>query len=165
MRLTATILAVLLSSTTFLEATAQTQDGQLPLPRFVSLRADEVNLRTGPGVQYPVEWIFQRQNLPVEIVKEYRTWRLIRDQQGTQGWIHQSMLSGRRTFQVTGKDRTMRAKPDSESRPVAKIEDGAVGELLGCPSGSGWCRVRAGGVEGWLRRVEFFGAYPGEAFD
>ena len=69
----------------------------LPLPRFVSLRANQVRLRTGPGVQYPIEWVYQRQYLPVEIIAEYRTWRKIRDWQSTQGWVHQSMLSGNRT--------------------------------------------------------------------
>ncbi len=165
MRVRAAMLTVIFSLLWSGPVLAQATGGQLPLPRFVSLRADEVNLRTGPGVQYPVEWIFQRQNLPVEIIKEYRTWRLIRDQQGTQGWIHQSMLSGKRTFQVMGKERTIRARPDADSRPVARIEDSAVGELLACPAASGWCRVRAGGVEGWLRRVEFWGSYPGESLE
>ena len=66
----------------------------LALPRFVSLRADEVNLRTGPGVQYPVDWVYLRQHLPVQIIAEFDTWRKIRDWQGTQGWVHQSMVSG-----------------------------------------------------------------------
>jgi SH3-like domain-containing protein len=143
----------------------QAQDSGLPLPRFVSLRAAEVNLRTGPGVQYPVDWIFQRESLPVEIIKEYRTWRLVRDWQGTQGWIHQSMLSGKRTFMVTGKERTIRKDPDVKSRAVAIIEPPALGELLACPQGSGWCQVRAKGSEGWLRKVEIWGVYPNEAFE
>ncbi|MDP7625068.1 MAG: SH3 domain-containing protein, partial [Rhodospirillales bacterium] len=66
-----------------------------PLPRFVSLRADEVNLRTGPGVRYPVDWVYQRKNLPVEVIAEFGTWRKVRDVQGSQGWIHQSLLSSR----------------------------------------------------------------------
>ena len=85
----------------------------LPLPRFVSLRADQVNLRTGPGVQYPVEWVYQRKDLPVEIITEYRTWRKIRDWQSTQGWVHQSMLSGKRSIIVTGKRRSMRSSASS----------------------------------------------------
>ena len=141
------------------------QDSGLPLPRFVSLRAAEVNLRTGPGVQYPVDWIFQRESLPVEIIKEYRTWRLVRDWQGTQGWIHQSMLSGKRTFMVTGKERTIRKDPDVKSRAVAMIEPPALGELLSCPQGNSWCQVRAKGIEGWLRKVEIWGVYPNEAFE
>jgi len=144
---------------------AQTQGTGLPLPRFVSLRAAEVNLRTGPGVQYPVEWIFQRESLPVEIIKEYRTWRLVRDWEGTQGWMHQSMLSGKRTFLVTNKARTVRAKPEAKGKAVAIVEPGAVGEILSCPAASGWCQVRIRGLEGWLRRVDFWGTSRNEAFE
>lgn len=158
------LLAVLLTLT-IVPIDLRAQDSGLPLPRFVSLRAAEVNLRTGPGVQYPVDWIFQRESLPVEIIKEYRTWRLVRDWQGTQGWIHQSMLSGKRTFMVTGKERTIRADPDVKSRAVAIIEPPALGELLSCPQGSGWCQIRARGSEGWLRKVEIWGVYPNEAFE
>lgn len=144
---------------------ALAQSSGLPLPRFVSLRASEVNLRTGPGVQYPVEWIFQRENLPVEVIKEYRTWRLVRDWEGTQGWVHQSMLSSRRTFMVTGKTRTIRAKPDADSSPIAMIEPPAIGELIACPPTGGWCQVRAQGQDGWLRKVEIWGAYGNESFE
>lgn len=146
-------------------AHAQTQGTGLPLPRYVSLRAAEVNLRTGPGVQYPVEWIFQRESLPVEIIKEYRTWRLVRDWEGTQGWMHQSMLSGKRTFLVTGKDRTVRAEPDAKSRAVAIVQHGIIGEITSCPAATGWCKVRIKGIEGWLRRVEFWGVYRNETFE
>ena len=112
---------------------AQGKSTGLPLPRFVSLRVGEVNLRTGPGVQYPVDWVYLRQNLPVEIVAEYGTWRKIRDVQGAQGWIHQSMLSGARFVTITGQMRTLRRQADAKSRPVARIEPGAIGELLNCP--------------------------------
>lgn len=144
---------------------AQTKGTGLPLPRYVSLRAAEVNLRTGPGVQYPVEWIFQREGLPVEIVKEYRTWRLVRDWEGTQGWMHQSMLSGKRTFMVTGKDRTIRAEPDVKSRAAAIVAPGTIGEVISCPAATGWCNVRIKGIDGWLRRVEFWGVYRNETFE
>ncbi len=146
-------------------AIAVAQGTGLPLPRYVSLRADEINMRTGPGVQYPVEWIFQREGLPVEIIKEYRTWRLVRDWQGTQGWMHQSMLSGRRTFMVTGKARTLRTRDDANSPAAAIMELEAIGELVSCPAGNGWCKVRVNGIDGWLRRVEFWGAYRNEAFE
>ena len=135
---------------------------RLPLPRFVSLRANQVNLRTGPGVQYPVEWVYQRQNLPVEIIAEYRTWRKIRDWQSTQGWVHQSMLSGRRSVIVTGKRRSLRSSADTKSSPVAEIEAGAIAHLDKCPSGGGWCMVEAESLKGWLRKVEFWGAYRDE---
>jgi SH3-like domain-containing protein len=129
----------------------------LPLPRFVSLRAGEVNLRTGPGVQYPVDWVYQRQNLPVEVIAEYGTWRKVRDWQGSQGWVHQSMVSSRRTFIVIGDVRTVRRKNDPNSDSVARVEAGVIGRLIACPDLNGWCRVEVGGLEGWLRRVEFWG--------
>lgn len=147
-------------------ALAQTKssDGSgLPLPRFVSLRATEVNMRIGPGVRYPVDWVYKRQNLPVEVIAEFNTWRKVRDGQGTQGWIHQSMLSSRRTVLVTGQTRTLRFRADSGSAPIARLEPGVIADLIECPDGNGWCKVKAGGHEGWLRRAEFWGAYPGEA--
>jgi len=137
----------------------------LPLPRFVSLRAGEVNLRTGPGVQYPVDWVYYRQHLPVEVIAEYGTWRKIRDWQGTQGWVHQSMVGARRTIVVTGDVRTLRARPDPKSGAVAQAEAGVVGRLVACPDLNGWCRVEAGGYEGWLRRVEFWGAHRDEVME
>jgi SH3-like domain-containing protein len=137
----------------------------LPLPRFVSLRANEVNLRTGPDVQHPIEWIFRRQNLPVEIIAEYKTWRKVRDWQGTQGWIHQSMVAGKRTIIVTGNAgsvRTLRTKADANSPSIARIEAKVIGKLLSCPGSEGWCRVEIDGFKGWLRRVEFWGVHRNE---
>jgi SH3-like domain-containing protein len=161
------LLPLVLVLVTFAQAgaIAQTNGSGLPLPRFVSLRAGEVNMRTGPGVQYPVEWVYQRQALPVEVVAEYGTWRKIRDWQGTQGWVHQSMLSGRRAAIVTGKVRTLRSRPQVESAPVAKLEPGVVGRLVACPQEGAWCRIEVAGRSGWLRRVEFWGAYRSEALE
>ena len=147
-----------------LQAAAQKGTG-LPLPRFVSLRAGEVNLRTGPGVQHPVDWVFHRQNLPLEIIAEYGTWRKIRDWQGTQGWVHQSMVSAKRTFIITGNTRTVRRKDAADSGPVARAEVGVIGKILSCPNLNGWCRIEVGGREGWLRRVEFWGLHRGEVME
>ena len=69
---------------------------KMPIPRFVSMRGDQVFARTGPGTRYPIKWVFQRKNLPVEIVQEFDTWRKIRDIDGEEGWVHQSLLSGKR---------------------------------------------------------------------
>ena len=134
----------------------------LPLPRFVSLRSEEVNLRTGPGVQYPVDWVYKRRNMPVEVLAEFGTWRKVRDIQGTQGWVHQSLLSSNRWVTITGQARTLRRRADSNSPAVARIEPGAHAQIAECPEDNGWCRVTAGGYEGWLRRVEVWGVYPRE---
>lgn len=137
----------------------------LPLPRFVSLRAQEVNMRAGPGVQYPVEWVYKRRYLPMEIIAEYQTWRKVRDWRGTQGWIHQSMLGGRRSVIITGAIRTLRAEPDAKSRAIARMEPGVIGKLEKCPAEGGWCRVEVEGRRGWLRRVDFWGVQSSEAVD
>lgn len=134
-----------------------------PLPRFASLRASEVNLRTGPGVRYPVEWVFVRRGLPVEITAEFDTWRKIRDWQGTEGWVHQSMLSGRRAAMVVGSTQSLRRKPTPDAPVVARVEADVVCDLLDC--NDAFCRVEASGVRGWIPRGSLWGVYPGESID
>lgn len=134
----------------------------LPLPRFVSLRSDEVNLRTGPGVRYPLEWIYTRRDLPVEVIAEFETWRKIRDWQGTEGWVHQSMLSSRRMAVIPQGRKTLRADADDKAAPVAELDTNVVVRLLTCPRNKNFCKVEVQNIEGWLRRDEFWGVYPGE---
>jgi len=144
------------------DAAAQSVSG-LPLPRFVSFRSDEVNMRTGPGIQYPVDWVYSRRGLPVEIIAEFETWRKIRDWEGTQGWVHQSLLSGKRTVIVTGDVRNLRSKPDSSSRILAKLEPTVIGDLETCAAG--WCQIGVRNMRGWLRHVDMWGVYKDEAFN
>jgi SH3-like domain-containing protein len=132
------------------------------LPRFVSLRASLVNLRTGPGVRYPVNWVYESKYLPVEIIAEFEYWRKVRDVQGTQGWIHQSLLSSRRTFIIVNEIRILRKRNQSKSGAVAKLGANVIGELKSCPISSGWCEVLVHGYKGWLRRVDFWGDYANE---
>lgn len=134
----------------------------LPLPRFVSLRSDEVNLRTGPGIRYPIDWNYARRDLPVEVIAEFEAWRKIRDWQGTEGWVHQSMLSGRRMMVVIGAPRSLRASDADSAEPVAIVEPGVLGRLVQCPRNRDFCRVEVGQIQGWLRRDELWGVYKGE---
>jgi SH3-like domain-containing protein len=132
----------------------------LPIPRFVSLRSSEVNLRTGPGTMYPVAWVYVRRDLPVEVIAEFDVWRKIRDWQGTTGWVHQSMLDGRRTVRISGSERALRHDPDDDAAVVARLAPGVIGRLLEC--NDSWCRIEVGGNRGWLKRDEFWGVYPDE---
>jgi SH3-like domain-containing protein len=133
----------------------------LPVPRYVSLRSDEVNIRTGPGVQYPIEWVFTRRSMPVEVVEQFEHWRKIRDVEGTTGWVHQSMLSGKRFAIVTGDVRSLRRNPEQGAPDAARLEPGVIGQILECEGR--FCRIEAGGIKGWLARSEFWGVYPNEA--
>jgi len=135
----------------------------LPIPRFVSLRASEVNLRTGPGVRYPVEWIYIRKGVPVEVIAEFENWRKVRDWRDTVGWVHRSMLSGKRTLVIAGDRRTLRADPSLQADVVSLVDPGVFGHLQKCEEG--WCLIEIGDESGWLRRFEFWGVYPQETVE
>ncbi len=134
----------------------------LPLPRFAALRSDEVNFRTGPGTRYPIEWVYKRRDLPVVIEREFEVWRLVRDQEGVKGWVHQATLVGRRTLVVTGGERTLRREP-GQGAAVAILKPGVIGRLRSCEASARWCEVQVQDHRGWLARDEFWGTYPGEA--
>src|SRR5215475_11966413 len=105
-------------------------EGGQKLPRFVSLRSDQINLRVGPGENYPIEWVLTRKEMPVEIVKEFENWRMIRDWQGTEGWVHERMLTGKRAVVIRGGIRTLHRLPDPASPAVARAQPGVVARLL-----------------------------------
>lgn len=135
----------------------------LPLPRFVSLKAAVANLRVGPGLRYPIEWVFHRRHLPVEILREFGNWRLIRTSDGTRGWMHMALLSGQRSFIVTGHACVVRHAPNSRAHKVARLRHGVVGHLQNCSDGTGWCQVEVAGYRGFVRRKDIWGSLPSEA--
>lgn len=157
-----TFAAILLGLGLPLHALAAPETSGLPLPRFVSLRSDEVNLRTGPGQRYPIEWIYTRKDLPVEVIAEFDVWRKIRDWQGTEGWVHESMLSGRRMMVVVGGAHPLRQSDADSSGTVATVKPGVLGRLMRCPRNRDFCRVEIGSYQGWLRRDEIWGVYRDE---
>lgn len=134
----------------------------LAVPRFVSLADDEVNLRYGPGRDFPIRWIYQREGLPVTIIDEFDVWRQIRDHEGEEGWIHQSLLSGQRRMLITGDIRGLRRRPGANARVLLRAEPGVIGDLVECERE--WCRVEIDGRRGWLARDEFYGVLPDETF-
>ena len=131
--------------------------------RFVSLRSDEVNVRVGPGVRYPVKWVFRQKAIPVEIVQEYDTWRKIRDWEGAEGWVHRAMLSSKRSIIVTGRTTTMRRRSSDEAPAVARLGRGMVALLGKCTPT--WCRVEVDGYEGWVRRGGLWGVRKNEVLN
>ena len=132
----------------------------LPLPRYVALRASEVNLRTGPGLRYPIDWVYTRSGLPVEVIDEFETWRRIRDWEGSIGWVHQNMLTGDRRALVVGKQRLLRRSPEDGAAGLALLEAGVIARLTRCADG--WCKLEIKGIEGWLREDEIYGIASGE---
>lgn len=165
-----------LSASHYHAANAQASSGTatgasgLPVPRFVSLKPARVNLRIGPGRDYPVSWLFMKSGLPVEIIQEYDNWRRIRDADGTEGWVYQSLLSGKRTAVTApwqknndGSMIIMRRDPVETSAVSAEIEPNVIGTVRQC-NGS-WCHMDVQGTRGWIRQSDLWGVYPGEVFD
>ena len=136
----------------------------LPIPRFVSLKAEKVNVRRGPSSDHPVSWVFQRKGLPVEIVAEFENWRRVRDSDGEEGWILQSMLAGKRTAVVApwrGKQMTLlHSAANKTSSVAANLASGAMSEVSGCDGN--WCEINASGYDGYVEQSMLWGVYPGE---
>ncbi|MFC7542382.1 SH3 domain-containing protein [Siccirubricoccus deserti] len=129
----------------------------LPLPRFAALGSNQVNLRVGPDLRYPIEWTYQRKDLPVQIVDEHQNWRRIRDSEGTEGWVQRPLLTSRRTFLVQGHERVMRRAPEEGAAEVARLRPGVIGRVRHCGAGEQWCEVQVADYRGWIRRNELFG--------
>src|SRR5690348_890023 len=128
-------------------------DTALKVPRFVSLHSDKVNLRTGPGRQYPIEWVLTRKDMPVEVIAQFEHWRRVRDWEGTQGWVQEHMVGGRRTVVINkGALRSLHAQPDPGSAVVARAQPGAVARLLECRGPM--CRIEADDISGWVGRSD-----------
>ncbi|CAH2601146.1 conserved exported protein of unknown function [Rhodovastum atsumiense] len=133
----------------------------LAIPRWASLRSDEINLRSGPGTRYPIEWVYRRRDLPVQIEREFDVWRLIEDQEGVKGWVHTANLTGRRSFMVK-TEQVMRRSASEDANPVAVLKPGVVGRLRNCEAKATWCEAQVGEYRGFLRRETLYGIYPEE---
>ncbi len=136
----------------------------LPIPRFVSLASDKVFVRTGPALRYPIKWVYKKDHLPVEIIQEFDTWRKIRDMDGDNGWVHQSLLSGDRMGIVKGEvNQPIRKEANEQSKMIAYLEPNVVAAIKACQGD--WCEVAAEGYAGWLQRKFLWGIYDSEDFD
>jgi SH3-like domain-containing protein len=141
----------------------------LPVPRFVSLKSDRVNMRNGPGTDYPTGWVYRRAGLPLEIIKEFEGWRQVRDADGAEGWVMQSFLSGRRTGLVLPWERkasttapvvAVFSSDSASSAVVANVEAGVIANLHSCDAR--WCRVSIEQYNGYIEQKKLWGVYDGE---
>jgi SH3-like domain-containing protein len=174
-RLRAILLLLALLAAPFPAAPALAQDNPsgLPLPRFVTTRSNPINVRVGPGTRYEIAWNFLISGVPVEIVQEFDTWRKIRDVEGDEGWVHQSLLAGARsgyaTPLVANGEVGMHVSANENAALRARLAAGAKVNIAECTGQ--WCQVSAGppgeraSYSGWVRQEELWGVYPGEVFD
>jgi len=157
--------AAALSLLTALPAVAQDKGPvtNLPLPRYVSMKASEANVRRGPSLTHRIDWVFKRRDIPLVITAEHGHWRRVEDRDGAGGWIHYSLLSGTRTVIVERDMLDLLAQPQDGALVVARLELGVVARIDKC--GAEWCRLNAAGYRGWAQKDGVWGVKPGEVLE
>ncbi|MFU8883321.1 MAG: SH3 domain-containing protein [Rhodobacterales bacterium] len=137
------------------QATERGSVTNLPLPRYVSIKSNEVNVRRGPSLTHRIDWVFKRRDMPVQITAEHGHWRRVRDRDGAGGWVHYSLLSGTRTVIVDQDMLPLLSRPDQDAPATAKLELGVVARLENCLQS--WCRLSTGGYRGWAPKTALWG--------
>ncbi len=139
----------------------------LPIPRFVSLKSDRVNVRAGPNKDQDVRWVYMKAGMPVEVTAEFENWRRIRDWEGAEGWVYHSLLSGKRTAVVAPSQNNglvpLYDHPDTQANEAAKLQPGVMGALKSCDGQ--WCLFAGKNFSGYVRQDRLWGAYPKEKMD
>ena len=132
----------------------------LPLPRYVSMKASEGNARRGPSLTHRIDWVYTRRDIPLQITAEHGHWRRVIDRDGAGGWVHYSLLSGDRTVIVEQDMLDLHARPDDRAPVNAQLRQGVIAHLGTCEPD--WCRLEAGGYRGWARKTALWGVFPDE---
>ena len=161
MRLLSLILLCILISFGPARAEDDPREGTgLPLPRFASLKSDNVFARTGPSMDYPIRWVYKREGLPVEIIQEFDAWRKIRDPSGETAWVHKILLSGQRAAIIGAREPVTAWARKNGTSPVAKLEPGVVATVAECEKE--FCKLELVPFEGWVSKKYLWGVYPSE---
>lgn len=135
----------------------------LPIPRYVSIKSNEVNVRVGPGKRYPIRYVYKRAGLPVQIVEEFAHWRKIKDFEGASGWVHKGMLAGERTAMIMDKPQNLYARPEVSDSPVMRAEPTVIGHIRACLPD--WCLLDIRAHDGWIRKADIWGVTREEVFE
>ena len=128
---------------------------ELQARQFVSLKSSKINMRVGPGDEFPISWVFLRAGLPMMLVAEFQQWRKLRYLDNTEGWIHQNMISGKNNA-IVNSDNALLFKRDSESFPIAKVEKGVIVRVLEIRENS-WIKVDINKLKGWMKKETLWG--------
>lgn len=139
----------------------------LPMPRFASISKEKAFVRTGPGKKYPIKWVIEKADIPVEIILEFDTWRKIRDIDGQEGWVFKSLLTGKRTAFIIGKSPVSlynsQSINDKSSKVIASLEPSVLVKVEECEGDA--CYLDAQGFKGWIAKKSIWGVYADENFD
>ena len=146
----------------------------LPLPRFVSFKFSETNLRKGPNTSYPITWVYKQKGYPMELIEEFENWRKIRDVEGNEGWVHENLISGNRSviinnnqylrsngmYSELNRELVLFRYPDEDSYPMLRAELGVIAKVKKCDEV--WCKIKIEDVTAWARKENLWGVYSEE---
>lgn len=133
----------------------------LPLPRYVSMKAAEGYARRGPSGTHRIDWVFKRRHMPLQIVAEYGHWRRVQDRDGAGGWMHYSLLSGNRTVLIAEPEVILYRRASTDAPMSARLQAGVVAWLGECAAG--WCKLEVDGTDGWATTSALWGVAPDES--
>lgn len=123
---------------------------------FVTIKSKPVNLRTGPGDYYPIDWIFTQAGQPLLVLTEHENWRKVTDFEGTTGWVHQNMVSPKRSL-IVMQTTICYKQPRANSRALARLEPRLLLKLL--KQEGEWCYVAVNKkIKGWVHAKFVWGA-------
>ena len=145
------------------EAKIVVKGSGLPVPRFVTLKSNEVNMRVGPGREYPLSWVYKKKNLPLKVIAEFDTWRKVIDHEGTIGWVHSQLVGLKRYALIQSRLTKLHRKPDSTSTVLAVADKGVLLELQICEPQ--WCRVASDSLRAYVRRDDIWGVLETETLN
>ncbi len=161
--ITILVACLAMASATMANAVERGKVTNLPLPRFVSLKAEEGNVRRGPSLSHRIDWVFKHRNMPLRVIGEHGHWRRVQDRDGQGGWVHYSLLSGARHVIVERDLTPLRTKPGAQAEVNAYAEMGVVARLGSCELD--WCKITASGKRGWVAKSAIWGVQPEEIRD
>lgn len=161
-RLAGLILAYLIGITP-LSAQELGPETNLPMPRFVSLKASEGNVRRGPSLSHRIDWVFVRRNMPLQVTAEYGHWRRVSDREGFGGWVHYALLSGTRTVIIDVDGLPLLNRPAADATENAVLQTGVIARIEQCTDD--WCQLSADGHKGWAPKGGYWGVGPDEVLD
>lgn len=159
----AIILLLLTASPVLAQDASILNPSGLPIPRYVSLKFNEVNARVGPGKRYPIRWVYKRQRLPVQIVEEFAHWRKIKDFEGATGWVQKTQVDGLRTAMIMDKPQNLYPAPEVKRAPIIRAAPHVIAPITECLPD--WCELEIAGTRGWIRKADIYGVGREEVFE
>lgn len=145
----------LVTAALLLGSAANAQDREVPY--WATIKAEELNMRAGPGRDFPIRWVYKRVGLPLKVIRVHEGWRLVRDPDGAEGWVTRNLLSPDHGAMVIGKGlAAIRAQPSDGARLLWNAEPGVVAALGDCEAG--WCEVNIAGRKGFMSQKRLWGA-------